>query len=543
MAPLSSDLAARRVARAATLTSIGNLSSRIVGFVAVAVRAYFFGNSRAASAFELAANIPTLFNDLLAGRMLSSALVPTFTGLATEGEGDGDGAGSAARGDLREYGRLLGALLGLGAAGLTALVAILLLMAGPLAGLITAGQNQDLGQVAALLRITIPAILFMNLGAVITAALQARHRFEYTAFTATAFNVVMIACTFLFQASLGVEALAIGMLLGSAVQALMQLPGLRGVPIRFSLDWRLPGIRRVVALFLPVAGGLVLAQFAAQLSFTLANVISPEGPTTMRYAAQVIQFPLGLVSAAISAAILPTLSAQTSGARQDFKATLGRGLGLVIALTAPAAAGLFVLAHPVVALLFQRGEFTAASAAYTALSLRAAVPNLLFSAIDGPLIFAFYAMRDTRTPTIVGLASTLFYLVLVGLGMALSASGARAFSLSDLVLCDSLKTGFDALLMGTLLARRLGGLGGRSLLPLSIKAALATLGMALVALLAQDVLAARLAADTFASRAILVAGVGLIGALAYLGLAWALGMRDLVGLVPRRLRRSEVRAE
>jgi hypothetical protein len=142
--------------------------------------------------------------------------------------------------------------------------------------------------VAGLLRITIPAILFMNLGAVVTAALQARHRFEYTAFTATAFNVVMIVCTVAFQAQMGVMALAFGMLAGSAVQAAMQLPGLRGVPIRLSLNWRLPGVSKIIRLFLPVAGGLVLAQLAAQLSFTLANVISPQGPTTMRYAAQVL---------------------------------------------------------------------------------------------------------------------------------------------------------------------------------------------------------------------------------------------------------------
>ncbi|MBK8835741.1 MAG: hypothetical protein IPO29_13115 [Anaerolineae bacterium] len=335
-----SDAAARNVARAATLTSAGNLSSRIVGFIAVAVRAFFFGNSQAASAFELAANIPTIFNDLLAGRMLSSALVPTFTGLAVDAERH------EAKPDLSEYGRLLGALLGLGAALLTALVALLLLLADPLATVITAGRNQDIGLVAGLLRITIPAILFMNLGAVVTAALQARHRFEYTAFTATAFNVVMIVCTVAFQAQMGVMALAFGMLAGSAVQAAMQLPGLRGVPIRLSLNWRLPGVSKIIRLFLPVAGGLVLAQLAAQLSFTLANVISPQGPTTMRYAAQVIQFPLGLVSAAISAAILPTLSAQALGPAPAFKATLSRGLGLVVGLTAPAAVGLFVLATP-----------------------------------------------------------------------------------------------------------------------------------------------------------------------------------------------------
>ena len=73
----------RRIARAATVTAIGNISSRIVGLFAVAVRTFFFGNSPAASAFELAANIPTIFNDLLAGGMLSSALVPTFSSYTT----------------------------------------------------------------------------------------------------------------------------------------------------------------------------------------------------------------------------------------------------------------------------------------------------------------------------------------------------------------------------------------------------------------------------------------------------------------------------
>ncbi len=532
MSASPSEAAERHVTRAATLTSAGNLSSRIVGFIAVAVRAFFFGNSQAASAFELAANIPTLFNDLLAGRMLSSALVPTFTGLAVDAERPN------ARADLNDYGRLLGALLGLGAAGLTALVAALLLLAEPVAGLITAGRNQDIGLVAALLRITIPAILFMNLGAVVTAALQARQKFEYTAFTATAFNVIMIVCTVLFQAQLGVVALAIGMLAGSAAQAAMQLPGLRGVPIKLSLNWRLPGVSRIVKLFLPVAGGLVLAQLAAQLSFTLANVISPQGPTTMRYAAQVIQFPLGLVSAAISAAILPTLSAQAAGLAADFKLTLSRGLGLVVALTAPAAVGLFVLAHPIVALLFQRGEFSAASTAYTALSLRAAVPNLLFAAIDGPLIFVFYARRDTRTPTLVGLASTLFYLVLVGIGMTASAAGAREFTLSDLVLCDSLKTGFDAVLMGTLLARRIGGLGGRALLPMSAKVGLASAGMGLVVWWIMSALLTRFTADTFGSHAIVALGSALAGAAAYAGLAWLLRIRELGALVPRRFRKQ-----
>ena len=90
----------RAIARAASITAIGNISSRIVGLIAVTVRTYYFGNSQAASAFELASNIPTIFNDLLAGGMLSSALVPTFSGYAAD-------ENTAAK--RQQFGALLGA--------------------------------------------------------------------------------------------------------------------------------------------------------------------------------------------------------------------------------------------------------------------------------------------------------------------------------------------------------------------------------------------------------------------------------------------------
>jgi len=167
---------------------------------------------------------------------------------------------------------------------------------------------------------------------------------------------------------------------------------------------------------------------------------------------------------------------------------------------------------------------------------------LLFSAIDGPLIFAFYARRDTRTPTLVGLASTGVYLLLVGAGMALSASGAREFSLADLVLCDSLKTGFDALLMGLLLSRRIGGLGGWSLVPLAAKVGLASAAMGGVVFLVMEALQAQVGSATFGALAVVALGSSLAGALVYAGLAGLLKVRELHGLLPRRLRPKDSEA-
>lgn len=515
---------ARAIARAATLTSFGNLSSRVVGLARETVKSFYFGNGQAASAFELAANVPTQFYDLLIGGMLSSALVPTFSALAAH-ELDRDAATREAK--SREFGALLGALIGLATCGLSALILSLWIIAAPIARFIGGGPNQDAELVAALLRITIPAILFLNVSGIITAALFARRKFGFTAFTATAFNLTLIACMVLFQSRLGVAALALGLLVGSVVQILIQLPGLRGVPIRLSLNWRLPGVAQVVRLFLPVAGGLVLAQIAVQVSFILAGRISAEGPATMRYAAQVIQFPLGMIVTAVSAAILPTLSAADGNA---FKATLAQGLRLVWVLIAPASVGLYVLATPIIALLFQHGAFTAESTAYTATALRAAIPGLLFAAIDTPLIFAFYARRDTRTPTLIGLTSTLFYLALVAALATLSQRGVRPFTLNDLILANSLKTGVDAALMGVFLWRKIGGLNGYGLGELMLRVGAAAAAMGGIAWLTMRALLIHFAGDSLGAEAAVVVGTALVGGAAYVSLAALLRVRELAAI-------------
>lgn len=516
--------AQRGIARAATITSIGNLSSRIFGLILVTVKSFYFGNGQAASAFELAATVPTQFYDLLVGGMLSSALVPTFSALA-----DGENK----RADLHAFGQLLGALISLATVLLSALVVVLALFAVPIGAFISGGSNQDPVVVAALLRLTIPAILFLNVSGIVTGALFARRKFGYTAFTATLFNIVAIACMVLFQAQLGVMSLALGLLMGSLAQLLVQLPGLHGVPIKLSLNWRTPGVTKIVRLFLPVAGGLVFAQIAVTVSFILASQISESGPATMRYAAQVIQFPLGMIVTAVSAAILPSLS---SSSGDDFKATLAQGLRLVWVLIVPASVGLYVLATPVIALLFQHGAFTAESTAYTASALRAAVPGLVFAAIDTPLIYAFYAQRDTRTPTLIGLTSTAFYLLLVGALSLLAQNGARPFTLDDLILANSLKTGMDAALMGFFLWGKIGGLDGFGIGSLALKVIGASALMGSAVWLMMMRLMSRFDLNALGGDFVVVVGSTLAGAAVYGLCAWLLRVQELA-VIPALLRR------
>ncbi|MER3457394.1 MAG: murein biosynthesis integral membrane protein MurJ, partial [Chloroflexota bacterium] len=98
--------------------------------------------------------------------------------------------------------------------------------------------------------------------------------------------------------------LAIGLLAGAILQVVLQLPGLRGLRLHLSLDWRHPGVRRIFRLYVPVVLGLVVSQVVIGLSYNLASRTGEQSIAWMNYATTLFQFPLGLVSTAVSMAIL-----------------------------------------------------------------------------------------------------------------------------------------------------------------------------------------------------------------------------------------------
>jgi putative peptidoglycan lipid II flippase len=193
----------------------------------------------------------------------------------------------------------------------------------------------------------------------------------------------------------------------------------------------------------------------------------------MAYATTLIQFPLGLVSMAISTAILPALSrlaGQEEGDSAPFRATLAGGLRLVLVLTVPAAVGLLVLARPLVALLFQHGEFDAADTAQTALALRYYLIGLVFAAVDLPLVFAFYARRDTWRPALVGVLG-------VGVYLAVALPALHPLGMVGLILANGAQLAGHAAAMAWIFQRRIGTLRGHGIGSTALKSALASAAM------------------------------------------------------------------
>lgn len=509
--------------RAASLIAAGNIASRVLGLVREIVIAQLFGATGLVSAFRVAQIIPTMLYDLLIGGMVSSALVPVFSEQAEK--------------DRPQLWHLASLVISLAVVVLAGVVLLVELVAPQAAELMAGGLEAFdptlLPTTAWLIRITTPAVLFLSLSGIVTGLLHALKRFALPAFTAATFNITLIGVALIGVLKLGwgIEALAIGLLLGSLLQLLLQLPALYDARFHFAIDLHHPLLRRIGKLYLPVILGLVISAVAIVLDRRFASYTGQQSIAWMQYATTIIQFPLGLISAAISLAILPTLSrlavaTQNTPTRlDDFMNTLATGLRLVLILIIPATVALFILAEPVVTLLFQRGEFTPFDSQQTTLALRFYLLGLTFAAIDQPLIFAYYARQNTLTPALVGLLGVGFYLV-----AALTPALFRPLQMTDLVLANSIQLAGHALVM-LWLVNRLATLRGRGLGPAIFKALAGATAMGVGLWVAQPLVQQWLPPTNFISQAIALTLLITLGGGLYLLVAIILKMPDLHLLV------------
>jgi putative peptidoglycan lipid II flippase len=522
---LSAEPQSSGIARAASIIALGNIASRILGLVREQVIAYLFGATGLVSAFGIAAKVPKMIYELLIGGMLSAALVPVFSEV-TEQEGH------------PALWALFSRVASLVAVVLAALVLVLEGLASPLAWLLGGGFEPELQvALAHMLRIIAPAVFFFGLSGVVTGLLYTLKRFTYPAFGAAVFNLGIVIAAPLLAGRLDAYSLALGVLLGSLLQLLIQTPDLRDVHFRFRLDLSHPALRRILALYLPIALGLVISDVQIAIDQRLASSTGESSIAWMDRATTLIQLPHGLVAVAISLAVLPTLSRlSAAGDNESFRRTLGQGLRLVMILILPATLGLLVLAEPIVALLFQHGRFTAHDTFWTAWALRYYLLGLVFAAVDWPLNYAFYARQDTLTPALVGVLA-------VGVYLAVALALIRPLGMLGLVLADSVKHISHALTMLALTGRRMGGLTNLGLGQTAAKTLLAAGAMAGLMLAVLNGITHLADSGGLGARLLAVALTGGVGGLAYLGLVTLLRVKDVAllrNLVQRQLRRPDL---
>jgi putative peptidoglycan lipid II flippase len=374
------------------------LLSRVFGLLRDITLATVFGASGGTDAFLVAFKIPNFMRRLFGEGAFSQAFVPVFSEYKEKHS-------RAALKDLVNHvaGSLGGFLLVLTALGMIFAPAMVYLFAPGFT------DNPAQAQLTAdLLRITFPYIFFIALVAFAGGILNSFHQFAIPAFTPVLLNLCLIASVYLLAPYFDepLMALAWGVALAGVSQLLLQFPfllklGLMPVP---KLKRGHEGVTKIIKLMIPAIIGSSVAQINLLLDTIIASFLITGSVTWLYYSDRLLEFPLGVLGIAIATVILPTLSQQHARAStEQFNQTLNWALRLVTLITIPACVGLFILAGPILASLFEYGKFSANDTYFASLSLMAymlGLPALISIKILAP---GYYARQDTRTPVRIGI--------------------------------------------------------------------------------------------------------------------------------------------
>ena len=392
--------AGRGLARSGVIFAVATGLSRIVGLAREIAQAAVFGIGPRASAFEIAFLIPNTVRALVADSALSSAFVPVFSDLLVKGE-------------RKRAWRVASSLFWLMLLGLGGLTALFVVIAPWVMAIFNFGPQARYGALAAgLARVLFPLVLVLGLTGIVVGILNSYDHFTVPALSPVAWNVVI-----LLGLALGVEHssskstrlyfYAVAILVATVVQLLLPLPWLRGRDdrLRMVIDIRDPAVKRTFVLMVPITIGLGLININAAVDQLFATHFlnpheTPSPPAAIVRAFRLYMLPQGVFSVAVATVLFPLLSRHAS--REDWNAlrgTVTTGLRLISFLLLPASAAAAVLATPIVRLLYQHGEFTAADTPTVAACLAAFALGLTFNGTMLMLNRGFFSLQSPWIPS------------------------------------------------------------------------------------------------------------------------------------------------
>ena len=507
------------LAKSTTVVGGNTLASRILGFARDVVFARLFGAGAGMDVFVVAFQIPNFLRRLFAEGAFSQAFVPVLSEYQAKGS----------HAEVKDLADRVAGTLGV----VLFAVTLLGIVAAPMFILLFApgfsGEPDKLALASEMLRLTFPYLFFISLTAFAGGILNTYGKFGVPAFTPVFLNLVLIGAA-IWLSPLFPEpifGLAIGVFFAGLVQLAFQVPFLRAIGLlpRPRWGWSHPGVRKIGKLMLPAILGSSVAQINLIVDRVIASFLVTGSISWLYYSDRLLEFPLGIFAIALATVILPGLSRRhAEQSMTAFSATLDWALKLVAVIALPAAVGMFMLAGPMLATLFQYGEFTAADTRMASLSLMAYSVALVGFTLVKVLSPGYFSRQDIRTPVRVSIRAMFVNIVLnvaIVVPMVLLAiPGAHAGLAAA--------TGLAAIYNAGALYRGLRSTGiyvpGDGWRPLAIRVLLANLAMVMALWLVAGPLDAWLEAAWHA-RSLRLAGCIALGAGVYLATLLALGLR------------------
>ncbi len=386
--------------------------SRIIGFIRDVLIARYLGATMLSDAFFVALRFPNLFRSLFAEGTLNVSFVPIFSKiLKKKGK-------KRARLFAKEAFSLLFYILLI----FTILIEILM----PFAMIILApGFDQIPGKIAVtteLSRITFPFLLAVSLVSLLSGVLNSIGKFAAAAFTPCLLNLMMIGFLVFFSPFMPNPAYALAW--GVFVAGIVELAFLLWNVYKNDLFFGIWGPIQVIRCFsqdiktlfkrmLPGVFGAGVYQINLFLDTFFVSFLIQGAVSWLNYAYHLFQLPIGIIGVAIGTALLPILSRCIQDG--DYKKAhheMNRALEVSLLMSVSSMVGLFILAVPIVSVLFERGAFTYEETLPTAYALKAFSIGLPAYMLTKSLMPFFYAKGDTATPVKIATVGVIINAVL-----------------------------------------------------------------------------------------------------------------------------------
>lgn len=395
-----------RLMKSGVVVSAMTMLSRVLGLVRDNVLFRYLGDGADADVFFIAFKIPNFLRRLFAEGAFAQAFVPVLAEYREQG------SRAAAKEFIDRVAGCLGSSL--------LLVTVLMVVGSPVVAMIFAPGFWDnpykMGLTADFIRLTAPYLFLISMTGFAGATLNSYGNFAVPAFTPVLLNLVLIGSAVLVSPLMDPPALALawGVLVAGLVQWLFQLPFLARIRLlaRPKLDWKHPGVKKVLKLMVPALFGVSVSQINLTIDTILASFLPTGSVSWLYFSDRLSELPLGIIGIALATVVLPSLSRFSSASEPDrFSTTLDWAVRIVLVLGVPAAAALFVLAGPILFTLFQYDQATVQAITMSSYSLKAYSLGVLAFMLIKVLATGFFSRQDMKTPVKIGVIAMVSNIV------------------------------------------------------------------------------------------------------------------------------------
>ena len=373
------------------------LFSKALGLVRDMLVAAAYGTGAEAIAYDAASRLPILLFDFVIGGVVTAAFIPIFNELLVK------------KGEKKAF-DFANSYITLVVLITTAIALVGVIFAEPLVSFFIPDVAPEIQTLAVkLTRIMFPMIIFTGLAFAFVGVLLSLGEFRIPAIISLVSNGVIVLYLLSVNKLFGVLGLSISLLFGWMMQAFVQLPSLnsRGYKYRPSFDFGTPYIKAAAKGALPILLGTWTAPVCALINTRFASAIEGgRAVTALGYANRFYIIIIGVFSYVATNLLFPYISkASAGGEKEEANKLMLSSIRILTLVIMPITAGIFVLAEPLVSLLYERGEFGAGDVVMTASALRYYTVGMVFTAANEVLTKAFFARKSFKIPMYTSLCS------------------------------------------------------------------------------------------------------------------------------------------